>query len=267
MLSVIATDLDGTFLTNHESVSQTNLDAAQAVLERGIPMLFATGRPSRWLDVLAGCPGHPHAITSNGAAVVDLATREVEQCWPLDLDVVADVVRDLRAELPGVVFALEHGATMGIEPGYETVETVGVRTGALEELLQHREPLLKLVVKHPRVDTNRLHEVAAPIIGDRLTTTFSWVSPQGMLELSAPGVSKAHTLDWFCSQHGVSREGSVAFGDMPNDLEMLQWATRGYVVPGAHPSLLDSGLPVIDGDQTDAVGRTILALLAESEPQ
>ena len=31
----------------------------------------------------------------------------------------------------------------------------------------------------------------------------------------------------------------VAFGDMPNDLEMLVWAGHGVAMGNAHPALLD----------------------------
>jgi phosphoserine phosphatase len=31
----------------------------------------------------------------------------------------------------------------------------------------------------------------------------------------------------------------VAFGDMPNDLEMLRWAGHGVAMGNAHPALLD----------------------------
>lgn len=267
MLSVIATDLDGTFLTDHDHVSQTNLAAVAAASEAGIPFVFATGRPIRWLGFLTHVSGHPHAITGNGAAIVDLATQEVEVSWPIDPVTVVEVVADVRRTLPGAVFALEHGTRMGLEDSYPTWEEAAVIRGPLETLLDSGDPVLKLLIKHPEVDTDTLYATLAPVIGDRLTTTFSWLSPVGLLELSAPGVSKAHALAWLCAEHGFDRAGSVAFGDMPNDLDMLRWVGRGYVVPGAHPRLLACGLPVIDGDQTDAVGRTVLRLLAErAEP-
>ncbi|HMT86661.1 MAG TPA: HAD hydrolase family protein, partial [Arachnia sp.] len=69
---LIATDLDGTFLSPDESVSQLNSEAVLAAQEAGITVLFATGRPVRWLEVIRGLPGaHPTVIASNGAALYD----------------------------------------------------------------------------------------------------------------------------------------------------------------------------------------------------
>ena len=39
--------------------------------------------------------------------------------------------------------------------------------------------------------------------------------------------------------HGISREDIIAFGDMPNDLEMLEWAGCGVAMGNAHPALAD----------------------------
>ncbi|HYI55034.1 MAG TPA: HAD hydrolase family protein, partial [Microlunatus sp.] len=46
---MIATDLDGTFLAPDSSVSAENSSAVLAAQEAGITVLFATGRPIRWL--------------------------------------------------------------------------------------------------------------------------------------------------------------------------------------------------------------------------
>ena len=40
-------------------------------------------------------------------------------------------------------------------------------------------------------------------------------------------------------QLGVDAADVVAFGDMPNDLEMLRWAGHGVAMGNAHPALLD----------------------------
>ena len=51
---LIATDLDGTFLSPDESVSAENSAAVLAAQEAGITVVFATGRPIRWLEVIRG---------------------------------------------------------------------------------------------------------------------------------------------------------------------------------------------------------------------
>ncbi|HEX8488306.1 MAG TPA: HAD hydrolase family protein, partial [Propionibacteriaceae bacterium] len=70
---LIVSDLDGTFLSPDGTVSPTNSAAVRAAEAAGVPVVFATGRPIRWLDVIRGLPGaHPTVIASNGAVLYDL---------------------------------------------------------------------------------------------------------------------------------------------------------------------------------------------------
>ncbi len=68
---LVATDLDGTFLSPDGGVSAENRAAVQAAQEAGTYVVFVTGRPVRWLDVIQDLPGaHPTVIASNGAVLV-----------------------------------------------------------------------------------------------------------------------------------------------------------------------------------------------------
>jgi hydroxymethylpyrimidine pyrophosphatase-like HAD family hydrolase len=48
---------------------------------------------------------------------------------------------------------------------------------------------------------------------------------------------------------------------MPNDLAMLTWAGRGFVVANGHGTLLSAGFTVVPANDEDGVGRTVLHLL------
>ena len=50
---------------------------------------------------------------------------------------------------------------------------------------------------------------------------ITWSSTSALLEISAAGVTKASTLALLCDRLGVDAADVVAFGDMPNDLPML----------------------------------------------
>lgn len=60
---------------------------------------------------------------------------------------------------------------------------------------------------------------------------------RGLLEISASGVTKAGTLSVLCAGRGIDAAEVVAFGDMPNDLSVLEWAGAGYAMGNAHPSV------------------------------
>lgn len=262
---LVASDLDDTFLTWPHDISATNAAAVREAADAGLPIIFATGRPLRWLEHITPIlAAQPIVIVSNGAAVINVCTGEHLHSWALPMDVVAHVCHDLRAALPKVQFGIEYGTHFAAESGFERNAPVKelLQSSNLDVLLADPAPAMKLLVKHIGVPTDRLAELAGPIIDQRLTMTVSWMSDDGMLEIAAPGVSKRHALEVVAADLGIDPADIAAFGDMPNDLEMLQWVGHPHVMPNAHPSLLAAGLPVLTPPSEDAVGRKIREYVA-----
>lgn len=263
-LRLIASDLDGTFLRPDGTVSPTNLAAVRAATERGIVFVVATGRPFRWLDVLDGLAGtHSKVIVSNGAAIFDLADCAIVQSFPLNGEVAVAVADDLRLAVPGMTFALETADGFGYEPGCPTrqAELADALCAPLPDLLAGIGPVIKLLGFHPDIDSDELTARSRDAVGDRLNLTHASVSsPYGMIELTGPGITKASTLELLCAELGIGADEVAAFGDMPNDVEMLDWAGRGFVVANGHPSLLRR-FPAVPANSEDGVGATILDLL------
>ncbi len=262
---LIATDLDGTFLTSMKEVSPTNLAAARRAAALGVPFVVATGRPVRWLDVLDSLTeAHSQVIVSNGAAVYDLATRTIARSFPLDTRIALAVADELRLAIPGITFGFETASGFGCEPDSPSRQrgAPGVTQAPIAELAAQLGPVIKLLGFHQELDSDALSDLACTVVGDRLTVTHAFLGEAyGMLELTAPGVTKATTLALVCAELGVAPADVVAFGDMPNDLAMLAWAGRGYVVENGHRTLKEAGFTVVPANDADGVGHTVLDLL------
>lgn len=231
--------------------------------ERGIPTVFATGRPIRWLDPILALEGlHPLVIASNGAMLYDVDADEIRERSVIDPEVAAAVTAELREVIPQVVFGVEQGRRFGREAGYAL--PVGADeaafTGPLEELLGAGEAV-KLLVKHEAMSCEELAEAAASVVGDRLTITHSSDPGVGLLEVSAPGVSKASLLADYCGRLGIDATDVAAFGDQPNDLAMLAWAGHPHVMAESHPLLHRLGAASGGTNADSGVGRTLLRWL------
>ena len=262
---VIATDLDGTFLTDDHRVPQINAHAVRVAARRGIPTIYASGRPVRWFGVLDElAETHGWAVAANGAVTFDLATREVAHVRPMAADISLTAAEQIRERLPRAVFAAEYVSGWGSEPGFElhTREPGSPFQAPLDELLD-RDEIVKLIVVDPATRTDELAAIARSIVGDRVTVTFSYVSAAGMLEMSAPGVSKALALRELLTDLGLPANRMIAFGDMPNDLQMLDLAGQGFVMDSSHPTVLGAGYPTAGDNNAGGVGATILRLLGE----
>jgi len=233
---LVATDLDGTLLRSDGTVSARTAGVLAALERRGVPVVFVTGRPARWMEVVRQhVGGHGLAICSNGAVVLRLADDAVELVRPVPEEAGAAVVRDLRAALPDVRFAIESLEGFGMEPDYSAVHPApaGSPVEPIARLLRRRP--VKLMVRHPALDPDAFLGVVDEVVAGRAVATRSGVT--AMVELSAAGVTKASTLELLCDRFGVTADEVVAFGDMPNDLPMLAWAGRSFAVGDAHPAL------------------------------
>ncbi|MDQ0775879.1 HAD-IIB family hydrolase [Streptomyces aurantiacus] len=271
---LIATDLDGTLLGDDKTVSPRTVAALAAAEEAGIEVFFVTGRPARWMDVVSDhVHGHGLAICGNGAAVVDLhggpGAHRFVKVRELARENAFDAVRLLRDAAPGTLFAIERTYGFYQEPAYPKMHLEAPDTLApAEKLLAPDapgadEPVLKILAYHHEIAPDDFLMTARLAIGDRANVTRS--SPSALLEISGPGVSKASTLALCCAERGISHEEVVAFGDMPNDVEMLTWAGTSYAMGNAHPDVIAAASGRTAANTEDGVAVVIERILAEHQ--
>ncbi|WP_345698267.1 HAD family hydrolase [Kitasatospora terrestris] len=263
---LIATDLDGTLLCSGGTVSERTAAALAAAEAAGVQVVFVTGRPPRWMKQVTGhIGGHGVAICSNGGAVVDVRRGELLESFPLRTADALAVVAALKAELPGTAFAFEYPDGFAREPEYTLVMWESDKehpVAPAERLLADGtvEGMFKLLAKHPELEPDEFLARARAVAGQHAEITRS--SPVALLEISAPGVTKASTLARWCREQGIDRSEVVAFGDMPNDLEMLAWAGDSYAVANAHPQVLAAVARHTVSNEHDGVAAVIETLLA-----
>ena len=234
---VVATDLDGTLLRSDGTVSQRSRDALAAAEDAGALVVLVTGRPPRWMPPVVEQTAHRGlAVCANGALVYDLHTETVVEEHLIEPEIATEVVRALREALPGLSFAVERGERgfahePAYRPGWDTDDKL---VGELEQILA--EPMAKLLARHRELDPDALLSRARDVVGEVATLTHS--SRDGLLEISAAGVSKASTLELLCRERGYTAADVVAFGDMPNDVPMLSWVGHAVAVANAHADVI-----------------------------
>ncbi|ROO90651.1 hypothetical protein EDD29_8386 [Actinocorallia herbida] len=238
-MKLIATDLDGTLVRSDGTVSPRTVAALARAEQAGLAVLMVTGRPPRWMNVVAQEIGNRgQAICANGAVLYDLVTEQIISRRTIPAEVLDEVIGRLRAELPELRFAVEYGEGFVFEERYLHGRfDLGKMGGeAVDDAGLVARPATKLLGLHPGTDPDALMAHAVKAVGDLVTITRA--SERSLLEISALGVTKATALEDYCAARGVAPAEVIAFGDMPNDLPMLTWAGRPYAMANAHPSVL-----------------------------
>ena len=257
---LVATDLDGTLLHSDGTVTDRTRRVLQELDARGVPVVFTTGRPIRWMESLwDDVGGHGLAICSNGGIVYDVSARHVRTARTIPTDVLLSVGRSLREAIPGTVFALETITGFAREAAFmpQPRASTGpdVPTGDLEDIVD--DTVVKLLARHDDIEPEPYWRQIERVVGAHVVAT--WSSVGALVEISAAGVTKATTLAMLATEMDLGPDEVLAFGDMPNDLAMLEWAGTSYAMANAHPAVLDLAHHVAPANDEDGVA----AVLAE----
>lgn len=236
MTYLLATDLDGTLLRHDFTVSQRTRQALQDAVQAGVAVVYATGRPPRWLPEVYEVTGlSPITVCANGA----LTLLDDE---PLAIDAIPDdVVAEVRELL------LDH------------------REDFMIHTERWRGHTLKVLAALPDDDHRRADDVLEAVRGFAGHLVEPTHSAYGrlLIEMGPGGVTKAHALQRLREQMWPDAT-FIAVGDMPNDEAMLRSADLPMTVSTGHPWLRGVATRVLPGPDDDGVAM-LLEELAEAE--
>ncbi|MFS3128405.1 HAD family hydrolase [Nocardioides sp. Bht2] len=256
---LVATDLDGTLLDADGNVS----DGTRAVLReldaQGVPVVFVTGRPIRWMESLwSEVGGHGLAVCSNGGIVYDVDAQQVRSAATVSREVAMVVADLLRSEIPGTHFALEKTTGFARETGFATrfPDIPDIPTGSFEAI--YDDAVVKVLALHTELAPEDYWRRGQALLEGMVEVT--WSSSFPLLEMSAPGVTKASTLAELCAELAIDAADVVAFGDMPNDVEMLEWAGQSYAMAGGHAVARAAAREIAPAHTEDGVAQVLRRL-------
>ena len=255
---LIASDLDGTLLAPDHQASAYTRAVLHALVARGVILVLATGRHFVDVSGIAAALGVPaYLITSNGARV---HTPQQQKLHASDLP--PQLVSELLAEhwvhgCASVSVYRDHDWLIDRDSPdllrYFRDSGFGYRVA---DLARHTTGINKLLYVGREAHLQQLQQRLQQRFGDTLYITFS---ANECLEVMAAGVSKGSALDHLLRHLGLTRQDAMAFGDGPNDVDLLTTAARGFRMQNAHPALVAATphLPMIGGNHESAVARTL----------
>jgi Cof subfamily protein (haloacid dehalogenase superfamily) len=263
--SLIATDLDGTLLRGDDTVSDRSRAALARVAAAGARHLVVTGRPAPRVRPLLedlGCRGL--AVCGQGAQLYDIDADRLLWSVTLDRELAETALGKIEAEAGQVYAAVDQDGVDGltlIEPGYRMPHPTlpAVRVGRRDDLWG--EPISKVLLRHPTLSDDELAAVARSVVGSLATVTMSG---PGTVELQPCGITKATGLALAADHLGLRPEDTLAFGDMPNDIPMLDWAAHGVAMANAHPELKAVADEITLSNEDDGIATVLERLFGET---
>jgi Cof subfamily protein (haloacid dehalogenase superfamily) len=264
MYRLVAIDVDGTLLNSAHKLSQGNELALRELVDRGIHVVIATGKP---YVSIAGLVAHLRLtspqITSEAAIVTDPVTGKILKRTGVPFDLASQVV-DISMEL---------NATLVISAG----DKIFAReiNEDIEYLLTYGDPVPELM--------NDLREALQPLpthlmlITYRKDALFLSAEERFRRELGAKlrihrsvpyylnfvnrDVSKGKTLQEVCQLLDVDIKETLVIGDSENDLTMFEVAGCAVAMGNSPERIKEQAHYVTDTNDQDGVAHAIHHLI------
>lgn len=266
---LIATDMDGTFLQDDRNYDVARFDAALTEMEnRGMKFVTASGNQYEQLRNYFAPVGADRItyVTDNGALVIDNGKILYEGV--LSPDKIEKVI----------TWNKEHHGVAGNLIILSGVKGAYVSNHATQEIIDRAKlfyPNVYQVEKFMDIDDDIFR---VSFIWDENSDVYEYIvklreafgsdvhvtgSGFGSVDVLAGNVNKAHGLAELSIAWDIKPEEMAAFGDNGNDLEMLSYVGKGFVMPNAEEFMLKKVPNKALNDNNHAgVVETIEAILA-----
>jgi Cof subfamily protein (haloacid dehalogenase superfamily) len=210
-------------------------DAIAAAHAAGIHVIIVTGRMFQAVRRYAREAGIDDPVVCyQGAVVAEPVSGHWLRHEPIPLELARETIAALNQEgfgpncyVDDELYVAEITPQAEQYAGFQdlVLHPVGDLLAWLEE-----PPTKLVVIDDPRV----LQDLKERMIGRFDGRLYISTSLPYFLEFASPEVTKASGLAFVAEHLGFSREGTVAFGDGENDLELVDWAGFGVAVANAH---------------------------------
>lgn len=238
---LIACDMDGTLLDSRKRLPPDLPAVLQALRERGIAFVVASGRQYATLQRdFAGVDAGMYYLCENGAMVARDGEPLLVEALPAEA--AAEVIGKAR-QIPGAhpLVCGAEGAWYEGSPEDGSEYAWNVRQYYARH--QHCDDLLAVlpklqICKIAVFDDGEAEQNCYPRLlpladGERAVC----LSGHRWVDVMRAGVNKGTALRFLQRTLGVEPEACMAFGDYLNDLEMMEACGESYAMRNAHPLL------------------------------
>ncbi|EGP5617306.1 Cof-type HAD-IIB family hydrolase [Enterococcus faecium] len=287
MIKLIASDMDGTLLDSHMSVSPENAEAIRFANDAGVEFMVATGRNYQEARAALDEVGIDCAmITLNGAQVFDkegnsLFTVSIPNNQAISVLDILDAngiyyevatndglysenqAKRIESFASMVATHLPHLTyKMAIAMASAKLELLHITyVDSIRAILEEKNlEVLKIICFHtegPAV----LGPVGKQIslLGDLAVTS----SGQNNIEVNHKNAQKGIAVAHVAHERGISLEEVMTIGDNFNDVSMLQVARVSFAMGNAEIEVKDYAKYTTDTNLESGVGKAILRAIAE----
>ncbi|RDW15587.1 HAD family hydrolase [Oceanobacillus chungangensis] len=226
-------DIDGTILKPDHTYTESTKDAISQVMDQGVEVFLATGRPIHEISELAGELSIDSFIGYNGAYALYQRENIVDE--PIDsavIDKFVEIAKENNHEF--VMYTNGKNYFSNLDSPTVTLFTEAFQmkhNEAYTPAINHQ--ILGVTVMNVEPSQPSLYEFDPAF-------HLSQVNVEGVensYDIIRDTVNKGEAITKLLQRINVAKEEAIAFGDGMNDKEMLRAVGEGFAMANAHPDL------------------------------
>lgn len=269
---LIVTDMDGTVLGGDHKITEENMRALKEADERGVKVVFATGRfHDSAKEHVTFLEEVMPIVSSNGAIIKHPITNEVLYCNSIDKDISLKIVETLdNLDLSYQIYTDNE-----ILQKYKTEEEkIKMQDFIKNTFSDKTEIIFKKDLKEDIKDLNILKfnvvDFERPLLMkearkevekiEGLEVTSSW---NDNVEIMNAGSSKGSAVKFLCELLNIDKEEIIAFGDNYNDISMLEYVGMGVAMGNAEEDVKKIASYITESNTESGVAKAIDDLVLE----
>ncbi|MCJ8010390.1 Cof-type HAD-IIB family hydrolase [Paenibacillus sp. KQZ6P-2] len=257
---LIALDVDGTLLNDNHELSEQTMKTIQEVSRTGAEIVLCTGRgPQNSIPFMEQIGLTGYVISHNGAATVDVETKEIVHQFAMDTKAIQpymDYFREKRVHFDvNTAFNMYvdnvEGMAAEIRSMYENYLMLPLDMPPLQEF---SEPIVKITAFAYADVLDQIYEETS-----KWTPKFNSLrSGEYFLDLMHPDASKGNALKQLAERRGIRQEEVLAIGNYFNDITMLTFAGLGIAMDNSPQEVKAAANEVTASNNDDGVHEALL---------
>ncbi|MFD1419537.1 Cof-type HAD-IIB family hydrolase [Lactiplantibacillus songbeiensis] len=288
MISIIASDMDGTLLNNEMTVSDFNAQAILKAQQQGVHFIVSTGRRYSEAQPLIAAQGiTAPLITLNGAEVYDASGKMLDMV-PITKTVSRAIFHTLSAqgyyfEVVGTDGVYSNNKVKRIEeiaylltnlnPDTSFKIAISLASARLElmdinyvddynDLLNDPKKHIMKIIAFSQEGPKKLQPLSDELLAKHSSIKIT-SSSRSNIEINNINAQKGIAVERYANMLHTPMSDVMAIGDNNNDVSMLKLAGTSYAMGNASVEVKQLANHLTDTNVNDGVGKAILEVLAQ----
>lgn len=259
---LLATDLDGTLVTEDKRVTERTKQAVQAMIRQGGTVVLSSGRPSYGVWYVAKELGLPemggYILAYNGGELLDCKSGETKFSVRIPPEKIPEIIRLARRYKTAILtYEGEYVVTESPDDFYVQGEARNTRmkVKGVPDLSSYLVfPIVKLMMVGTEEQILRME----PVVREALGPEFSVFRSEAYhLEILPAGIDKGSGLLKTLEYLGISGEETISCGDYDNDIPMNEVAGLGVAMENGCPEIKAKADYITCSNEKDGVAAVI----------